>query len=104
MSGRDATWGNIYGSCDFLGFLIFFILQQSTAHTREPIFAPNSSQDAVWCKEDPFRDEKCVNSEIRGSFTLKTPPEWSEIGTETVRDTRNMSMNHDYETGVALIG
>jgi len=30
------------------------------AHTREPIFAHNSSKDAVWLKEDPFWDKKCV--------------------------------------------
>jgi len=32
MSSRDATWG-------------------------QHIFAHNSSKDAVWCNEDPFRDE-----------------------------------------------
>jgi len=29
MSGGDATWGNIYGYCDFLVFFLFFILQLS---------------------------------------------------------------------------
>jgi len=50
--------------------------------------------------------------QIWGCFTLKTPengPEWVitkqykvSNNFETVRDTRNMSMNHDYKTGVAL--
>jgi len=55
MSGREATWGNIYGYCDFI-----ILFNRATAHTREPIFAHNSSKDAVRCKEDPFCDEKCV--------------------------------------------
>jgi len=52
------------------------------------------------------------NCEIWGCFTLKTPLNGSELAItsqnkmlnnfETVRDKRNMSMNHDYETGVAL--
>jgi len=55
-SGRDATWGqHIRVYCDF-----FIFFNKATAHTREPIFAYNSSKDAVWCKEDPFWDEKCV--------------------------------------------
>jgi len=53
MSGRDATWGNMY--CDF-----FIFFNRATAHTREPIFAHNGSKDAIWCKEDPFWDTKCV--------------------------------------------
>jgi len=36
MSGRDATWGNIYGSFDFWFFLF---LNRAKAHTHEPIFA-----------------------------------------------------------------
>jgi len=31
---------------------VFF--NRATAHTREPIFAHNSSKDAVWYKKDPF--------------------------------------------------
>jgi len=50
--------GNIYGYCDFF-FLFFIFFNRTTAHTREPIFALNSSKDAVWCKEEPFYDEKC---------------------------------------------
>jgi len=47
-----------------------------------------------------------------GCFTLKTPLKWSQLAittqnkmsnnTATVRDKRNVSMNHDNETGVAL--
>jgi len=33
MSGRDATWGNIYGSCD-----LFLFFNGAIAHTREQIF------------------------------------------------------------------
>jgi len=56
MSGRDDTCGQHIRVLFF--FSIFF--NRATAHTREPIFARNSSKDAVWCKEDPFWDEKCV--------------------------------------------
>jgi len=59
--GLDATrqnetsrGGNMYGLCDFFDV----VLQQS--YTRGPIFAHNSSKDAVWCKEHPFGYEKCV--------------------------------------------
>jgi len=56
MSGRDATWGQHIRVLTF--FFIFF--NRATAHTRDQIFAHNSSKDAVWCKEDHFWDEKCV--------------------------------------------
>jgi len=60
MSGRDSTWGTeTFLSVLFL-FFVFILFYRATAHTREPIFAQNSSKDAVWCKEDPFFDEKCV--------------------------------------------
>jgi len=52
------------------------------------------------------------NSEIWGCFTLKTThnrSKWAITSqnkmlnnSETVRDTRKMSINHDYKTGVAL--
>jgi len=51
--------GATYGSCDFFVF-VFLFFNRATAHTSEPIIAYNSSKDAVWCKEDPFGDEKCV--------------------------------------------
>jgi len=47
-------------------FFIFF--NRATAHTREPIFAHNSSKDAVWCEEDPFWDEKCVILKFGGAL------------------------------------
>jgi len=60
MSGRDATWGATYtGTATFL-FFVFRFFNKATVHTREPILAHNSSKDAVWRKEDPFGDEKCV--------------------------------------------
>jgi len=60
MSGQDATWG-IKGTVSFfLVIFVFLFFNRATAHTREPILAHNSSKDAVWCKEDPFGDEKCV--------------------------------------------
>jgi len=56
---------------------------------------------------------KMCSCEIWGCFTLKHPkngPEWAitsqnkmSNSPETVRDTRNISMNHDIETGVALL-
>jgi len=55
ISGRDDTWGQ-----HNTGPVIFLFSNRATAQTREPIFALNSSKDAVWCKEDPFGDEKCV--------------------------------------------
>jgi len=63
ISGRDAIWGQ--HNTDTVTFYIYF--NRATAHTRKPIFAHNSSEDVVWCKEDPFCGEKCV------IFTLKTP-------------------------------
>jgi len=100
--------GNIYGYCDlFFTFFIFF--NRVTAHTRELIFAQYSSKDSVWCEKDPFWGWEMCNSEIVGCLTLKTPP---KIGrkrqnkmsnnSETVRDMRNVPMNHDYKTGVTL--
>jgi len=72
MSVRDTTWGNIYGSCDF--FIYFFILNRATAHTNEPIFAHNSSKDAVWYKKNPFLWREVCGCEIRGCFTQKNTP------------------------------
>jgi len=60
MSGQDATWGQHIRVFICFIFFVFTLFNKPTAHTREPIFTHNSSKDAVWCKEDPFRDEKCV--------------------------------------------
>jgi len=38
----------------------------------ESIFAHNSLKDAVWCKKDPFWDEKCVILKCVGYFIIKT--------------------------------
>jgi len=110
MSCRDATW--VLGLFLFLFVFVFIFFNRATAHTREPIFAHNSSKDAVWCKEDPFGVDKCVILK----FWCVLPPKHSKNDPKlaitsqikmsnnfkTVRDTRNMSMNHDCETGVAL--
>jgi len=62
-SGRDATWGQ--------PVVFFLILQQSyNPYPWTNIFAHNSSKDAVWCKEDPFRNEKCVVAKFRGVLLL----------------------------------
>jgi len=45
---------------------VFLFFNKATAHTREPILAHNSPKDAVWCKEDPFGNEKCVILKVRG--------------------------------------
>jgi len=62
--------------------------------------------------EDPFGDEKCVILKFGVFHPNKThkigrnrqlpAKNKKSINSETVRDTQNMSMNHDYETGVAL--
>jgi len=98
--------GNIYGPCDFF---IYFYSSIELQPIPVTIFAHNSSKDAVWCKEDPFGDKKCVVLKFGGLLPFKIPIKWSRMGnyqskfnSETVRDTRNMSMNHDYETGVTL--
>jgi len=61
MSGRDASWGQHIRVLTFFVLVFFIFFNRAIAHTREPIFAHNSSKDAVWCKEDPFCDEKCVS-------------------------------------------
>jgi len=69
MSGRDATWGqHNTGTVTFLvfSFFVFIFFNRATAHTREAIFAHNNSKDAVWCKEDPFWEDKCVILKFRG--------------------------------------
>jgi len=71
---------NIYGYCDFVFCFVFIFFNKATAHTREPIFAHNSSKDAVWCEENPFGDKKCVFLKFGGCFTLKTPLKLVEIG------------------------
>jgi len=70
-SGQDATWGNIYGSCDF--YICFLFFTRTTTHTREQIFAHYSFKDAVWCKEGPFGDEKCVFVKFDGVLPPKHP-------------------------------
>jgi len=50
---------------------LFF--NRATAHTREPIFAHNSSKDAVWCKEDLFGDDKFVTLKFGVFYPKNTP-------------------------------
>jgi len=68
--------------------------------------------DAVWCEEDLFGDEKCVILEF-GVFNPENIPKiWSHwaitsqnkmsSNSKTVRDTRNVSIKLDNETGIAL--
>jgi len=50
ISGRDAMWGQhrLQPTSPLDFFVAFFILQQSySPYIREPIFAHNSSKDAV---------------------------------------------------------
>jgi len=94
----------------WLCFVVSFF-NRATAHTHEPIFAHNSSKDAVWCKKDPFRDEKCVFVKFGGVLPQNTPKMvrngqllaklWNNL--ENVRDNGNMSISHEYETRVALL-
>jgi len=74
LKNRDAEGGK-GGSVTFFSFFVFLFFNRATAHTREPIFAHISSKDAVWCKEDPFWDEKCVVVKF-GVFYPKTPSKW----------------------------
>jgi len=61
MSGRDATRANIYGYCDFfLVFVLFLFLYSSAELQSIPVIQFSISKDAIWWKEDPFWDEKCV--------------------------------------------
>jgi len=53
MSSQDATWGQHIRVLRLFCF-VFLFFNRDTAHTREQIFANNSSKDAVWCKEDPL--------------------------------------------------
>ena len=51
------------GYKDAIAFVILFLFLFSGSRpveTHEPILTHNSSKDAVWCKEDPYGDEKCV--------------------------------------------
>jgi len=105
MSGRDTTWGQ---HIRVLTFLKFFN-RATEEHTREPIVAHNSSEDVVWCKEDPFwmRNVQLWNFGVflkhsYGSERAINSPNKMLDKFEMVRDTRNMSMNHSHETGVAL--
>jgi len=82
MSGRDATWGQhirILWLFKIIFLFVFLFFNRATTHTREPIFAHNSSKDAVWCMENPFRDKKCVILKF-GVFYSKTPLKLVEIG------------------------
>jgi len=65
--------GNKYGSCHFYFCFYFLFFNRATAHTREPIFAHNNSKDVVWCKEDPFGNEKCVVVKFGGVSPKNTP-------------------------------
>jgi len=61
MSSRDATWGQ-----HIRVSVTFFFFNTAIAQTREPIFAHNSSKDAVWCKEDPVWNEKYEGQKFGG--------------------------------------
>jgi len=55
LSHRGATYT---GTVTFFSLVfVFLFFNRATAHTREPIFAHNSSKDAAWCKEDPVEDK-----------------------------------------------
>jgi len=66
------------GTVTFLN-CIFIFFNRATAHTREPILAHNSSKDAIWCKEDPFRMRN-VKFWNLGVFNPKTPIKLVGIG------------------------
>jgi len=47
MSGRDATWGQHNTGTVTYFLFVFIFFNRATTHTRAPIFAHNSSKDAV---------------------------------------------------------
>jgi len=70
--------GNIYGSCDFF---VVFVFNSSTELQPIPVnqYSHNSSKDAVWYKEDPFWDEKCVVVKF-GGVSPKNIPKLGQKG------------------------
>jgi len=81
-------------------FCVFTFFNKATAHTREPILAHNSSKEADWREEEPFSNGKCVILKFGVLYPKNTPKisrnrQLPAINPETVRDTRNISMNHD---------
>jgi len=105
---EKARGGNIYGYYDFC----FYILQQSySPYPRTNFCAHKLKRRSHGVRKTLFRMINVLFWNL-GCFTLKTPQNWSQRAitsqnkmsnnSETVRDTRNVSMNHDYETGVAF--
>jgi len=110
MSGRDATRGNIIRVLWLFCLFCILFFNRATDHTSEPIFAHNRSKDAVWCKEDPSGNVKCVILKygvVLQKNTLKIVRNGQVLATKMSNNfqmvnARIMSMNHDSETGVAL--
>jgi len=103
--------GNIYGYCDFFVF-VFLFFNRATAHTREPIVAHNCSKTLSGVRKTLLGMRNVLFWNL-GVFYPKNTPKigWNRQlpaknkmsnNSETARDTRNMLMNHDLETWVAL--
>jgi len=76
------------------------------------MFAHNSSKNAVWFKEDPFWDEKCVILKCGVLYPKNTPiiGRKEQLSAKIKCRTTSkrleicdiISISHEYETGVAL--
>jgi len=75
ISGRDATWGNIYGYCDF-----FLFFNRATAHITVNQFSRTIAQKTRSDVRKTLLGCEMCNSEIWGCFTLKTPLKMVGIG------------------------
>jgi len=71
MSGRDVTWCNMYGTCDF-------ILYSSTELQPIPVnqFLSTIAQKTRSGVRKTLLGREKYNSEILGCFTLKICPKW----------------------------
>jgi len=79
IGGRDRCHvGVTYAGPVTFVFLFFNRATAQWAHTREPTFAHNSSK-SVWCKEDPFWEEKYAVVNL-GVFYPKNPPKKGRQG------------------------
>jgi len=68
----------IYTSCEFSSFLLFFLtalffLRTCTGQTDRDNFTQNGSKDAVWRKEVPSQQVFFSHFPFLGSFCPKTP-------------------------------
>jgi len=106
MSGRDATWGQ------HIQVLWFLFLYSSTELQPVNQFSRTIAQKTPsGVRKTHFGIRIVLLWNLVVFYPKNTPTNWSQRAiarqnkmsnnSEAVRDTRNVSMNHDYETGVA---